>query len=122
MMKRLFRALVVTRLDQRLIGLSRACFGRDVCPQVADHVAPLLDICRSPATSLAVEEVRPTALDLENWCLRCRFLIDLAGMLSDQFADHFEVAKLLDRDVLQHIADRSIFDVEGLHPVLQSGS
>jgi hypothetical protein len=29
------------------------------------------------------------------------------------------MAKFLDRDILQHVADRRIFDVEGLHPVLQ---
>ena len=46
-------------------------------------------------------------------------LISLAGMLRDQFADHFEVAEFLDRDVLKHVADAGVLDVERLHPILQ---
>ena len=40
-------------------------------------------------------------------------------MLGDQFADHLEMAELLHRDVLQHVADARVLDVERLHPVLQ---
>jgi hypothetical protein len=39
-------------------------------------------------------------------------------MLRDQLADHLEMAKFLHRDVLQHVANTGILDVEGLHPVL----
>ena len=38
------------------------------------------------------------ALDLEQRSLRCSLLIDLAGVLSDQFADHFQVAELVTID------------------------
>jgi hypothetical protein len=31
------------------------------------------------------------------------------------------MAEFLDRDVLEHVADRRILDVKGLHPILQSG-
>ena len=40
-------------------------------------------------------------------------------MLCQQFADHFEVAELLDRDVLKHVADAGVLDVERLHPILE---
>ena len=40
-------------------------------------------------------------------------------MLGDQFADHFKVAEFLDRDVLKHVADAGVLDVERLHPILQ---
>ena len=43
-------------------------------------------------------------------------------MLRDQFTNHLEMAEFLHRDVLQHIADAGILDVEGLHPVLQCRS
>ena len=35
------------------------------------------------------------------------------------FANHLKMAEFLDRDVLQHVADAGVLDVEGLHPVLQ---
>ena len=35
----------------------------------------------------------------------------------DQFADHLEVAELLDRDVLQQVADARLRAVERLHPI-----
>lgn len=31
------------------------------------------------------------------------------------------MAEFLDRDVLQHVPDAGILDVEGLHPILQRG-
>jgi len=40
-------------------------------------------------------------------------------VLGDQFADHFEVAELLDCDVLQHVANSCILYMEELHPILQ---
>ena len=42
-------------------------------------------------------------------------------MLGDQFADHLKMAEFLDRDVLKHVADAGVLDVERLHPVLQRG-
>jgi hypothetical protein len=42
-----------------------------------------------------------------------------AGVLRDQLSHHFKVAKLLDRDVLKHVADAGVLDVERLHPILQ---
>ena len=40
-------------------------------------------------------------------------------MLRDELSDHLEMAELLHRDVLQHVANAGILDVKGLHPVLQ---
>ena len=40
-------------------------------------------------------------------------------MLRDQLSNHLKVAELLDRDVLQHVADAGVLDVERLHPILQ---
>ena len=40
-------------------------------------------------------------------------------MLGNKLADHLKMAELLHRDVLQHIADAGILDVEGLHPILE---
>ena len=51
-----------------------------------------------------------------------RRLIQLARMLRDQLAHHFEMTELLDGDVLEHVPDESIFDVERLHPILQRRS
>jgi len=47
-------------------------------------------------------------------------LLDAAGVLLDEFADHFQVAELLDSDVLEQLADAGLWAVEGLHPVLES--
>jgi hypothetical protein len=41
-------------------------------------------------------------------------------MLCDELSNHFEVAEFLDRNVLQHIADAGILNMEGLDPVLES--
>ena len=46
-------------------------------------------------------------------------LVEFAGVLRDQLSDHLKVAELLDRDVLQHVADAGVLDVERLHPILQ---
>ena len=46
-------------------------------------------------------------------------LVEFAGVLRDQLSNHLKVAELLDRDVLQHVADAGILDMEGLHPILQ---
>ena len=40
-------------------------------------------------------------------------------MLRNQLANHFEMAEFLDRDILEHVADASILDVERLYPILQ---
>ena len=37
----------------------------------------------------------------------------------DELSNHLKVAELLDRDVLQHVADAGVLDVERLHPILQ---
>ena len=46
-------------------------------------------------------------------------LVEFAGVLRDQLSDHLKMAELLDRDVLQHVADAGVLDVERLHPILQ---
>jgi hypothetical protein len=42
-------------------------------------------------------------------------------MLRDQLANHFKMTEFLDGDVLKHVPDAGIFDVKGLHPILQRG-
>src|SRR5665213_1325785 len=49
-------------------------------------------------------------------------LVDLARVLRYEFADHFEMAELFHRDILQHVADACVLDMEGLYPILQSRS
>jgi hypothetical protein len=39
-------------------------------------------------------------------------LVDLAGVQGDQLADHLEMTKFLDGDILQHVADAGIFYME----------
>ena len=46
-------------------------------------------------------------------------LIKLTCMLSNQLANHFEVTEFLDCDVLEHVPNAGVFDVKGLHPILQ---
>ena len=115
----LLGALVVTGLDQGLVGLAGAGFGGDVRPQIANDVAALLDIGCRPATSLAVKKMRAATFELEQRRIVDGGLVDLAGVRGDQLADHLEVAELLDRDVLEHVANAGILNVEGLDPVLQ---
>jgi hypothetical protein len=43
-------------------------------------------------------------------------------VLRNELSDHLKMAELLHRDVLQHVANACILDVEGLHPVLQCRS
>ena len=40
-------------------------------------------------------------------------------MLGNKFADHFQMAEFLDRDVLKHVADAGVLDVKRLNPILQ---
>src|ERR1700722_17594587 len=68
---------------------------------------------------MAGEEVRAAAFELEQRSVVDGGLIKLARVLRDQFADHFEMAEFLDGDVLKHVADASILDMERLHPILQ---
>ena len=63
--------------------------------------------------------MRATALDLEQRRGVNIGLIHLAGVLGNKLADHLKMAELLHRDVLQHIADAGILDMEGLHPILE---
>ena len=65
--------------------------------------------------------MRPAAFKLEQRRVVDIGLVDFARVLRDQLADHFEMAEFLDRDVLQHVADAGVLDVERLHPVLQRG-
>ena len=46
-------------------------------------------------------------------------LVKLAGMLRDQLAHHFEMTEFLDRDVLKHIPNAGILDMERLDPILE---
>jgi len=38
-------------------------------------------------------------------------------VLLDHASDHLEMAELLDGDILQHVADRRLLDVERLRPI-----
>jgi hypothetical protein len=40
-------------------------------------------------------------------------------VLGNKLTYHLKMAELLHRDVLEHIADAGILDVEGLHPILE---
>ena len=40
-------------------------------------------------------------------------------MLLDHSPDHLEMAELLESDVMQHVADRLVLDMEGLGPIGQ---
>ena len=48
-------------------------------------------------------------------------LIKFARMLRDQFADHFEMAEFLDRNVLEHVPDARVLNMKRLNPILQRG-
>ena len=65
--------------------------------------------------------MRAATFHFEDWRVVNRSLIDLAGVLRDELSHHLKMAKLLDGDILQHVADPGVFDVKGLHPVLQRG-
>jgi hypothetical protein len=66
--------------------------------------------------------MRAAAFQPEQRRIIDRRLINLARVLRDELADHLEMAELLHRDVLQHITNACILNVEGLHPVLQRRS
>ena len=61
--------------------------------------------------------MRAAAFQFEDRCIISRRLIDLAGMLRNELSHHFQVAELFEGDILQHVANRRILHVEGLHPV-----
>jgi hypothetical protein len=121
MRQRFLRALVIAGLDQRLVCLARAGLGGDVGAQVTHYVAALVDIRGGPGAALAVQEVRPHPLQLEQRRVIHGGLVKLAGVLRDQLADHLQMAEFLDRDILQHVADARVLDMEGLHPILKRG-
>src|SRR5271154_5561376 len=119
-MQCLLGPLVIACVDERLVSLSSARFSRNVRPKVADNVAAFLDVGRRSAAALTIQEVGAAPLDLEQRSVVNGRLVELAGMLRNQLADHFEMAEFLDRDVLEHVADAGVFDVKRLHPILQS--
>src|ERR1700733_11102297 len=86
---------------------------------MADNIATFLDGGCCPTAALAVEEVRATGLEFEQRSVVDGGLIKFARMLRDQLANHFEMTEFLDRDVLKHVPDAGILDVERLHPILQ---
>src|SRR5260370_34311605 len=91
--------------------------------QIPHHVTALVDIGRSPGRSLAVDQVRPDAAHREERALVGGVpSVALFGMLLDHPSDHLEMAELLERDVVQHVADRRVLDMEGLRPVGQRGA
>ena len=90
-----------------------------VGPQIADDVAAFLDIGCRPAAALAVQKVWATAFEPEQRRIIDGRLIDLAGVLRDKLSDHLEMAELLHRDILQHIANACVLYVERLDPILQ---
>ena len=63
--------------------------------------------------------MRAAALHFEQRRVIDTGLIDLARVLSNQLTDHLQMAEFFHRNVLQHIADAGILDMEGLHPILQ---
>ena len=74
-------ALVVTRFDEGLVSLPGTSLRCDICAQVAYHVAALIDVSGSPATSLAVEKMRSAAFDLEQRSIINSRLIHLTRVL-----------------------------------------
>ena len=121
MQQHLFGWFVVARLDERFVGLASARLGRNIGAKIAHDIAALIDIGRRPAASLAVQKMRTAAFEIEQRGVVNIGLVDFARMLRDQLADHFEMAEFLDGDVLKHVANAGVLDVEGLHPVLQRG-
>ena len=99
--------------------MASSALRRDICSEIANHVAAFLDIGSRPAAALAVEEVWAAAFELEQRSVMDRGLIKLAGMLRDQLANHFEMTEFLDRDVLKHVPDAGVLDVKRLHPILK---
>ena len=63
--------------------------------------------------------MRADTFHLEQRRVIYRGLVELGGMLDDELADHLEMAELLHRDVLEHVANAGVGDMERLHPVLQ---
>ena len=60
--------------------------------------------------------MRAAALQLEDGRLINGGLIDLAGVLGDELPNHLQVPELLDGDVLEHVANSSVLDVETIAP------
>ena len=56
------------------------------------------------------------AFQPEQRCIVDRRLVNLAGVLRDKLSHHLKMAELLNRDVLQHVANARILNMEGLHP------
>jgi hypothetical protein len=66
---------------------------------------------------MTIQEVWAAPLEFEQWSVPDRGFVEFAGVLGDQLADHFRMAEFLDRDVLEHVADASVLDMERLHPI-----
>ena len=108
----LLGTLVVRRLDKGFIGLPGTGFRGDIGAEIANDVATFVDVRRGPVNSLAVEKMRASAFQSEKRRIVHGSLVDLAGVLCDQLSNHLEMAELLKRDVLQHVADPGILDME----------
>ena len=119
-----FRAALIGReLDQRLVGLPSACLGGDVGAQIADYIAALVDISRGPGLSAAVHQMRPHAAHCkQRAAISAVPGIAFLGVLLDHSPDHLEMAELFESNVMQHVADGLVLDVEGLGPIGQRGA
>ena len=65
--------------------------------------------------------MRAATFELEQRRIVDLGLINFPGVLSDQMSDHLEMAEFFHGDILQHVAQAGVFDMKGLHPVLQRG-
>jgi hypothetical protein len=70
-------------------------------------------------STLAIQEMRATAFELEQRSVVNGGLIKLARMLGDQLTDHFEMTEFFDSDVLKHVPDTGVLDVKRLNPILK---
>jgi hypothetical protein len=61
----LLSAFVIAGLDEGFVGLASSALRRDICSEIANHVAAFLDIGCRPAAALAVEEVWAAAFELK---------------------------------------------------------
>ena len=112
-------AWILAVIDQGFISLTRARFGGNVGAQIADDISAFVDIGGRPGLPAAINEMRTHAFEREQRRGINIRLIDVLRVLRDELADHFEVAELFKRDILEHVTDGGILDMEGLNPILQ---
>src|SRR5258708_265313 len=113
--------IVFGTLEELFISLARTTLSGNVGTKVADDVTAFVDIGGGPAITGVVNEMRSSAAQRkERAAVGIGLdLVHTFSVLLDEFADHFQMAELLQGDVLQHVTNADVIAVEGLHPVLQ---